>query len=73
MWSTGWGKCLGSGTNSRRSADVEYWMGQVSGEWDEQQKIGRCIGGPSRLQHPKTDKQKRDRPSYDLKIYFFIA
>ena len=59
------GKCLESGTNSRRSPDVEDWMGasvwrvgqtaedqpmwrsvwgQVSGEWDEQQKIAWCGG-----------------------------
>ena len=38
------GKCLESGTTSRRSADVEDWMGHVSGEWDDQQKIGWCGG-----------------------------
>ena len=35
MWMSGWDKCLESGTTSGRSADVEDWMGQVSGEWDD--------------------------------------
>ena len=37
-----WGKCLESGTNSRRDLGRRMWrtgLGQVSGEWDEQQKI----------------------------------
>ena len=36
------GKCLESGTNSRRYIGRRMWRtgwGQVSGEWDEQQKI----------------------------------
>ena len=35
--------------------------GQVSGEWDEQQKIGWCIEDPSRQQRPETDERKRRR------------
>ena len=35
--------------------------GQVSGEWDEQQKIAWCREDPSRQQHPETDKRKRRR------------
>ena len=38
------GKCLESGTNSRRYLGRRMWRtgwGQVSGEWDEQQKISR--------------------------------
>ena len=36
------GKCLESGTNSRRDVGRRMWrtgLGQMSGEWDEQQKI----------------------------------
>ena len=32
--------------------DVEEWMGQVSGECDEQQ-IGRCIEDQSKQQRPE--------------------
>ena len=33
----------------------------MSGEWDEQQKIGCCIEDPSTQQRPETDKRKRER------------
>ena len=34
---------------------MEDWIALVFGEWDEQQKIGRCIEDPSRQQRPETD------------------
>ena len=42
----------------------------MSGEWDEQQKIGWCMEDPSRLQCPETDKQKkRSDINADLVVY----
>ena len=35
--------------------------GQVSGEWDEQQKIGLCMEDSSMQQRPETDKRERER------------
>ena len=35
--------------------------GQVSGEWEEQRKVGWCIEDSSRQQRPETDKRKRER------------
>ena len=33
----------------------------MSGEWDEQQKIGCCIEDPSQQQRPEMDNRKRRR------------
>ena len=35
-------------------------MGNVSGEWDEQQNIGLCMEDPSRQIRPETDKQNTE-------------
>ena len=35
----------------------------MSGEWDEQQKIGCCIEDTSRQQRPEMDKGKRETPN----------
>ena len=38
----------------------------VSGEWDEQQKIGRCVEDPSRQQRPEMDKRKKRRSYLEI-------
>ena len=48
--------------NTQRDCGRRMWMtgwGQVSGEWDEQQKIGWCIDDPSKQQGPKIDQHNR--------------
>ena len=49
--------------------DVEDWMGQVSGEWDEQQKIGWCTEDPSRQQRPETDKWRGIIPVFVIRCH----
>ena len=34
----------------------------MSGDWDEQQEISRCIVYPSRLQRPESDRGRRYKP-----------
>ena len=42
---------------------TEHGTKLVSGEWDEQLKIGWCMEDPSRQQRPETGKRKRELTS----------